>query len=222
VKTSRLIGSIGAFLLAVFFITFILFITIIIPSQGFPVDQGGLYNPNAALEYAANSSMLRVFYLHYFLAVMGLILLMPGLHKLLCGHSAQIMGVASTLGSVSALLFFVNSIIVFLNLPLLLTSMNDFPVEAKATYLAITLIAGALVYGAFITYGGWILLCSIAALQAKIFPKLLNYSGILLGIIGMLTIFLSPLSFVLILASIIWLVVLGIVLLRSEKPANPT
>ncbi|MBN2500378.1 MAG: hypothetical protein JXB38_06380 [Anaerolineales bacterium] len=214
-ETNSKLGGIGAFLLALYFIVFILLIVFILPAQGFAIDQGSLYNPDEGLAFAAKSPMLRIFYLHYFLFVAGLAFVLPPIHKRLstkficCGRAAVVLGVMSTL------LMFINITIGYLNLPLLVGLLTEYPLEAKATYMAITLAAGALVYGAFFTYGIWVWLTSYMALKAGEFPKVLNYLGLILGLVSIFSFVFTPLSFVVIILSIVWAAFLGVVLLRA-------
>jgi hypothetical protein len=67
--------------------------------------------------------------------------------------------------------------------------------------------------------GIWILLISIAALQLKLFPRLLNIIGIIVGIAGILSA-IPPLGniagMIFGLIQIIWFIWLGIFLLRRS------
>jgi hypothetical protein len=67
----------------------------------------------------------------------------------------------------------------------------------------------------------WFLLLSWAALQAREFPKVLNYLGVITGIAGILSVVLvlPALTAVYGFGLIIWFVWLGIVLLRSNPSA---
>ena len=66
--------------------------------------------------------------------------------------------------------------------------------------------------------GLWTLLISWAALRAGGLPKVLNYLGLLVGMVGILSLFpgLTDLTGLFGISQLIWFVWLGIVLLRSN------
>ena len=205
-KNTQSICRIGASLSVLFFILFILFLVVILPSQGLPADQGALYNPQLVLDFASHSWLLRGFYAHYLLGVFGFLLLIytisgqnqsiqPGLEKL--GNLA---------GYFAAGLLFLNSIIQYLNLPLLLYLLPNQPDETYATYLSITLIAGALVYSAFFCMGIWLIISNLDLRKSKKVSNLFSYLGILAGILGIGSIFFTTLSYLFIISMILWLI----------------
>ena len=70
--------------------------------------------------------------------------------------------------------------------------------------------------------GMWTLLVSLAALRSAGLPKVLNFLGLLVGAIGILTILpaLNDLTGLFGMGQIIWFVWLGIVLLRTQPRAT--
>ena len=93
------------------------------------------------------------------------------------------------------------------------------PAQAALTWQGIESVANGLGNGNGEILGGlWTLLVSLAALRAGGLPKGLNILGLLVGAVGIISIFpgLTDLTGVFGLGQIIWFVWLGIVLLRSN------
>ena len=97
------------------------------------------------------------------------------------------------------------------------------PAQAGTVWLAIDSVAQGLGGASGEILGGpWVLLVSWAALRAGEFPKALNYLGLVLGVVGILStipaLFLM-LALVFGMGKIVWLIWLGIVMLRSNPSA---
>ena len=97
------------------------------------------------------------------------------------------------------------------------------PAQAGTVWLAIESVAQGLGGASGEILGGpWVLLVSWAALRAGEFPKALNYLGLVLGVVGILStipaLFLM-LALVFGMGKIVWLIWLGIVMLRSNPSA---
>jgi len=97
------------------------------------------------------------------------------------------------------------------------------PAQAGTVWLAITSVADGLGGASGEILGGpWVLLVSWAALRAGELPKALNYLGVVLGVAGILStvpaLFLV-LALVFGMGKIVWLIWLGIVMLRSRTSA---
>ncbi len=93
------------------------------------------------------------------------------------------------------------------------------PAQAALTWQGFETVASGLGNGNGEILGGlWALLVSVAALRADGLPKGLNFLGLLVGTVGIITILpgLFDLVGVFALSQIVWFVWLGIVLLRSN------
>ncbi len=97
------------------------------------------------------------------------------------------------------------------------------PQQAATVWLAIESVANGLSGASGETLGGtWVLLSSLVALRVGELPKTLNYFGVVLGLAGLLSTVPSlfmPVVFVFALGKIVWLIGLGIVMLRSRTSA---
>ena len=97
------------------------------------------------------------------------------------------------------------------------------PTQAGTVWLAIASVVDGLSGASGEILGGpWVLLVSWAALRAGELPRALNYLGVVLGVAGILStipaLFLM-LALVFGIGKIVWLIWLGIVMLRSSPSA---
>lgn len=91
--------------------------------------------------------------------------------------------------------------------------------QAETLWLAIDSVGNGLSGGMEIVGPIWVLLVSVAALEAGTLPKALNYVGILIAAAGFATIIpaLEDVGAIFGLGLIVWLTWLGIVLLRTSS-----
>jgi hypothetical protein len=94
------------------------------------------------------------------------------------------------------------------------------PTQAGMVWLAIESVVEGLGGGSGEILGGpWVLLISWAALRARELPKALNYLGVVLGVVGILSIvpaLFLPLALAFGIGKIVWMIWLGIAMLRSS------
>ena len=94
------------------------------------------------------------------------------------------------------------------------------PTQAGMVWLAIESVVEGLSGGSGEILGGpWVLLISWAALRARELPKALNYLGVVLGVVGILSIIpplFLPLALAFGMGQIVWMIWLGIAMLRSS------
>ncbi len=95
------------------------------------------------------------------------------------------------------------------------------PAQAATVWLAIDSVFDGIGGGVEFVGGIWILLVSWAALRAGEFPRALNYLGLVIGVVGILTVVpaLGVLTDVFGLSQIVWFVWMGIVMLRNSPSA---
>ena len=92
------------------------------------------------------------------------------------------------------------------------------PVQATLFWTTIDTIHMAIGGGNEIIGGLWVLLISWVGLMANIFPKMLNFIGLIVGLAGVLTTIpgLKDLGIIFGLVQIIWFIWLGIYLLQNQ------
>lgn len=96
------------------------------------------------------------------------------------------------------------------------------PVQAGTVWLTIDSVLGGLAGSNEVIGGIWILLLSWAALRVKIFSKIQNYLGIVVGMAGIISIvpvLAEIFIYIFALGQIVWFIWLGILMLRGSKNA---
>ncbi|MFT5758762.1 MAG: hypothetical protein ACI9LM_003510 [Alteromonadaceae bacterium] len=95
-------------------------------------------------------------------------------------------------------------------------AVND-PEQALTIWKTITLITAGIGGGNEIVGGLWVLLLSIAGLKNACFPKTLNYLGIFVGLIGILTTYPAEvLTEIFGLSQIVWFIWIGITMQKNK------
>tara|TARA_R100001443_G_scaffold113498_1_gene128298 strand:- start:24075 stop:24743 length:669 start_codon:yes stop_codon:yes gene_type:complete len=92
------------------------------------------------------------------------------------------------------------------------------PEQAMTLWRTINAVVEGLGGGNEIVGGLWVLLLSIAALNGKALPTTLNYLGLFVGVVGILTIYPADIfTEIFGISQIVWFSWLGVVLLTSRK-----
>lgn len=152
----------------------------------------------------------------YVLTSIGLVVLATALHERLKLGSPALMQIATVFGIIWAGLIIASGMVAISGIETVVALYETEPDRAGSVWLAIATVHEGLGGGIELIGGLWILLISWAALQSGGLPKALNYVGLLIGILGILTV-IPALSFLVDLfglASILWFASLGIIMLR--------
>jgi hypothetical protein len=148
-----------------------------------------------------------------------LIVLALALYDRLKSGAPAIMQVATVIGIIWAGSLIASGMVANAGIAPIVALHAEDPAQAALTWQGIETVANGLGNGNGEILGGlWALLVSLAALRAGGFPKGLNLLGLLVGVVGIITILpgLIDLVGVFALSQIVWFVWLGIVLLRSN------
>ena len=148
-----------------------------------------------------------------------LIILSLALYDRLKSGAPAIMQVATAIGIIWAGSLMASGMVANAGLDAIVPLYAKDPAQAALTWQAIEAVSHGLGFGNGDILGGLLtLLVSLAALRAGGLSKGLNILGLLVGAVGIISIFpgLTDLTGVFGLSQIIWLVWLGIVLLRSN------
>lgn len=141
------------------------------------------------------------------------------LHDRLNSGAPALMQVTTVIGIIWAGSLIASGMVLNAGIDPVVALYAEDPAQAALTWQGLETVASGLGNGNGEILGGlWTLLLSIAALRAGGLPKGLNILGLLVGAVGIISIFpgLTDLVGVFGLGQLIWFVCLGVVLLRSH------
>jgi hypothetical protein len=212
-KGLQKIGAIGALLLGVAFVLLILGDAVIVPGLGLnsPADQ-----LNPAKVFPVVATVRLVFSIPILFGVAA-ILTSLALDERLQGRAPALTRIATASGLAAAVLFLATGMYSFVGLPELADAYGQNPAGfTLANFVVADAVATGLLNAAIFASGWWVLLASWAAMQGGL-PKILNYVGLLFGVISILTFLVPPLTAVGGFVGVVWAFWTGIAL-WSESP----
>ncbi|NQT59539.1 MAG: DUF4386 family protein [Bacteroidetes bacterium] len=156
--------------------------------------------------------------IYVFFAVF-LVLLSLALYERLKEATPLVIQTATVFGLIWATILIASGMIFNIGMEKVIDLFDKDPVQAATVWMSIEAVHEGVGGGNEIVGGIWILLISIAALQLKTFPRVLNIIGIIVGASGILFT-IPPLGniagMIFGLIQIIWFIWLGIFLLRRS------
>ena len=185
------------------------------------LDYANVVEPAQKVAVLANNQLV-VFLLILFIYVVfgaALVVLALALHDRLKAGAPGMSQTAAAFGLIWAGLVIASGMVHNIGLGAVVELYAQDPAQAAMLWAPVEVVVNGL-GGTFEIVGGiWILLVSWAALRAKDLPKALNFLGIVIGLVGILSALpgLTDLNGVFGLSQIIWFVWLGIVMLRSSR-----
>jgi hypothetical protein len=216
-KNLQKMGGIAAlYLAAAYLVGIVLFLVVLdYPSITDPAQKVALIVEKQMVIYATNLMMYVIF--GFFLVALAL-----ALYDRLKSGAPAIMQVATAIGIIWAGSLVASGMISNAGIAPVVALYGKDPAQAAVTWLGIEAVANGVGNGNGEILGGLLtLLVSWAALRTRGLPKGLNYLGILVGVVGIISTVpgLSDLAGLFGMSQILWFVWLGIVLLRHGPSA---
>lgn len=213
-KTLQKFGGLAAlYLAAAYLVGIVLFLVVLdYPSITEPAQKVALLVEMQMVTFVTNLVM------YVFFGVI-LVILALALYDRLKSGAAALAQVATVIGVIWAGSLVASGMIANAGIAPVVALYAEDPSQAALTWLGIETVANGIGNGNGEILGGlWTLLISWAALRAGGLPKVLNYLGLLVGVVGILSLFpgLTDLTGLFGISQLIWFVWLGIVLLRSN------
>ena len=162
-------------------------------------------------------SFSAIYFLMYVVFGALLAVLVVGLYEKLKLNSGALVKVASVFGAVWVVLVIASGMLANIGLSHAIALMEASAEKAFDMWHIISVIIDSLGGGNEIVGGLWVLLISIAALQASTFSKGLNYLGIIVGIAGIATVYPDDtLTEIFGITQIVWFIWLGVSMLKQR------
>lgn len=216
-KNLQKIGGIAALIgAATNLLALVLFITLLAP-KGYGSDDLG----QIVAFFADNQTLMLIWYLiSYLVFGVSLIFLSLALSERLKTGSPALAQVVTTFGLIWAALVIVMGTLSINDLGTVVKLYHENPAQAATVWLTLDAVETGVGNngGETMVNALWFLLLSWAALRANALPKGLNYLGVVTGVAGSLSVVLAwpALTAIYAFGLIIWLVWLGIVMLRKS------
>jgi hypothetical protein len=213
-KTLQRFGGLAALYMAVaYLIGMVLFLVVLdYPSITGPAQKVALLVEKERVIFATN--LLMYVFFGVFLTVLSL-----ALYDRFKSGSPAIMQVATAIGLIWAGSLVASGMVSNAGIKPVVALYAQDPTQAALTWQGIETVASGLGNGNGEILGGlWALLVSLAALRAGRVPRRLNILGLLVGAVGIVSVFpgLADLTAGFGLIQIIWFVWIGMVLLRGD------
>jgi hypothetical protein len=194
----------------VFFILIVDYSSVVDPAQKVALMAG-----NQAAMYLMNLIIYVIF--GAFLVVLAL-----ALYERLRSAAPGMMAVATALGLIWAGLVIAAGMVSNIGAGAVIDLHSQDPAQAATVWLAVDAVISGIGGGNEIIGGLWTLLVSWAALRGGVFPRALNYLGLVVGVAGVISAVpaLGEISgMVFGLGQIIWFAWLGVAMLRGSRNA---
>jgi len=171
--------------------------------------------------FADNQAIMRVWYIiSYYVFGVSLIFLSLALYERLKAGSPALVQAVTTFGLIWAILVIVMGTLSINNVSTVVRLYGENPAQAATVWLTLDSVETGLGNngGETMVNALWFLLLSWAALRARELTRVLNYLGVVTGVAGILSVVLAlpALTAVYAFGLIIWLVWLGIFMLRRS------
>lgn len=208
-------GGIAALLEAlVYVVGFTVMATLLNP--GSPETWGPAEKLSFVLE---RKSIFQAFtlFIYVFFGV-ALVVLTVALHERIKAKANSLMQIATPFGLIWAGLVIASGMVASVGLEAVAKLHAQDATLATTAWTVLGAVQDGLGGGVEIVGGVWLLLVSVASLQSRAFPKLLDYLGVVVGLAGVLTIAppLRDLSAVFGIGQIFWFAAIGVVMLRRN------
>jgi len=213
-KTYQKFGGLAAlYLAAAYLVGIVVFLVVLdYPSITDPAQKVALLVEMQMVTFVTN--LLMYVFFGVFLVILAL-----ALYDRLKSGAAALVQVATVIGVIWAGSLVASGMIANAGIAPVVALYAEDPSQAALTWLGIETVANGIGNGNGEILGGlWTLLISWAALRTGGLPKGLNFLGLLVGVVGILSLFpgLTDLTGLFGISQLIWYVWLGVVLLRSN------
>ena len=217
-KNLQKMGGLAALFLAAAYLIALVGYLLVLDTLGDvgPVQKVASLVDNQAFYYILN--LIAYVFSGFFIVVLAL-----ALYERLKSGSPTLAQIATAIGLIWATVLIAYGMISNYGMGIVVDLYSTDPAQAGTVWLAIASVVDGLSGASGEILGGpWVLLVSWAALRAGELPKALNYLGLVLGVAGILSIIPAlflMLALVFGMGKVVWLIWLGIVMLRTSPSA---
>ncbi len=213
-KTSQKMGGVAALTHAAAYVaSMVLFLTLVFPL----VDA----DPGQYMAFvASNQAFMHITILiGYWVSAIAVVVMALALYERLKAGSPMLMQAATVFGLIWAALIIGCGNLMLYDFGVIANLYGKDPAQAATVWMTLQAVENGIVSGNELVGSLWVLLLSLAALRAGGLTRALNYLGVALGAVGLLTLIPAFVPAFFGLGMIVWSVWVGIVLLRSRPGA---